>query len=91
MNIHTRLTGDDQQLLASAQQRINALLSRLREVVPVVLNMSFREATLSSRYGHTLEDKKELLRLGKEFGFTDFGLPNFHKFPTVSDQLLDHL
>ena len=48
MNIHTRLTGDDQQLLASAQQRINAQLSRLREIVPVVLDMSFREATLSS-------------------------------------------
>ena len=41
--------------------------------------------------GHTLEDKKELLRLGKEFGFTDFGLPNFYNFPTVSDQLLDHV
>ena len=73
----THLNADDQQVLATAQQRIDAQLTRLREVVPVVLDMSFREAALSSRYGRTLEDKKELLRLGKEFGFTDFGLPNF--------------
>ena len=90
-NASSRLDSDDQQLLADAQQRINSQLNRLRDVVPVVLDMSFREAALSSRYGHTLEDKKELLRLGKEFGFTDFGLPNFYNFPTVGDQFLDHV
>lgn len=90
-NTRIRLNTDDQQLLASAQQRINAPLSCFGEVVPVVLDMPVREATLSSRYGHTLEDEKELFRLGQEFGFTDFALPNLYNFPTVSDQFLDDL
>ena len=50
-NASSRLDSDDQQLLADAQQRINSQLDRLRDVVPVVLDMSFREAALSSRYG----------------------------------------
>ena len=53
--------------------------------------MSFREATLSSRYGHTLADKIELYELAREFGFTDFGLSNFYDFPSVTDQFLDWL
>ena len=86
-----RLNDDDREVLAAAQARIEAQRTRLREVVPCILDMSAREATLSANYGHTLDDKKELFRLAKDFGFTDFGLSNFLDFPSVTDQFLDHL
>ena len=84
---------DDEDLGALAQIRegIEAKMSRLRALEPCILDMSFREATLSSRYGHTLADKIELYELAREFGFTDFGLSNFYDFPSVTDQFLDYL
>ena len=84
---------DDEDLgaLAEIGNELDAKMSRLREVVPCILDMSFREATLSSRYGHTLADKIELYELAREFGFTDFGLSNFYDFPSVTDQFLDWL
>ena len=73
---------DDEDIAALEEIRdgIEAKMSRLREFVPCILDMSFREATLSSRYGHTLADKIELYELAREFGFTDFGLSNFYDF-----------
>ena len=84
---------DDADLgaLAEIREGIAAKMSRLRELEPCILDMSFREATLSSRYGHTLADKIELYELAREFGFTDFGLSNFYDFPSVTDQFLDWL
>ena len=84
---------DDEDLgaLAEISEDLDAKMSRLREVVPCILDMSFREATLSSRYGHTLADKIELYELAREFGFTDFGFSNFYDFPSVTDQFLDWL
>ena len=84
---------DEEDLGALEELRggIEAKMSRLRELEPCILDMSFREATLSSRYGHTLADKVELWQLAREFGFTDFGLSNFYDFPSVTDQFLDWL
>ena len=84
---------DDEDLgaLAEIRQGIEAKMARLRELEPCILDMSFREATLSSRHGHTLADKIELWELAREFGFTDFGLSNFYDFPSVTDQFLDYL
>ena len=85
------LDADDLGALAEIRQGIEAKMSRLRELEPCILDMSFREATLSSRYGHTLADKVELYELARDFGFTDFGLSNFYDFPSVTDQFLDYL
>ena len=85
------LDEEDLGALAQIRAELDAKLSRLRNLVPCILDMSFREATLSSRYGHTLADKIELYELAREFGFTDFGLSNFYDFPSVTDQFLDYL
>ena len=85
------LDAEDLGALAEIRAGLDAKLSRLRDLVPCILDMSFREATLSSRYGHTLADKIELYELAREFGFTDFGLSNFYDFPSVTDQFLDWL
>ena len=79
------LDDGDLDALAEIRKGIEAKMSRLRELDPCILDMSFREATLSSRYGHTLADKIELYELARDFGFTDFGLPNFYDFPSVTD------
>ncbi|MDE0239925.1 MAG: hypothetical protein OXQ84_06960, partial [bacterium] len=85
------LTSDDTALLASSRQAIDQKLARLRDLVPCILDMSAREATLSSHYGHTLKDKIELYELARDFGLTDIGLSNFFDFPSVTDQFLDYL
>ena len=85
------LDDGDLEALAEIRDGIAAKMSRLRELDPCILDMSFREATLSSRYGHTLADKIELYELARDFGFTDFGLSNFYDFPSVTDQFLDWL
>ena len=85
------LDEEDLGTLAEITEGIEAKMARLRELEPCILDMSFREATLSSRYGHTLADKIELYELAREFGFTDFGLSNFYDFPSVTDQFLDWL
>lgn len=85
------LTPEEHTQLFATKDRIAASFGRLREIVPCMLDMSAREATLSSAYGHTVGDKIELHRLAREFGFADFGLPNFFDFPSVSDQFLDHI
>ena len=83
------LTGSDRALLARSRETIERNMARLRDVAPCLLDMSSREATLSSRHGHTLKDKIELYELARDFGLADFGLPNFFDFPSVSDQFME--
>ncbi len=85
------LDAQDLEALDEVKGQIDAQMARLREVVPCMLDLSFREATLSSRHGHTLDDKIQLFELAREFGFTDFGMPNFYDFPSVGDQFLEYL
>lgn len=82
---------DDRRLLDEATTTIEAQMARLRDLVPTVIDMSSREAALSSAHGHTLKDKIELFEQGREIGLTDFGLSNFFAFPSISDQFLDYL
>ena len=85
------LTQADKELLAKSRQAIDQKMERLHNVVPCILDMSAREATLSSHYGHTLQDKIELFELARDFGLSDIGLSNFFDFPSVTDQFLDYL
>ena len=85
------LTHEDEALLAKAREKIDRSVAKLRDVVPCILDMSAREATLSSHYGHTLQDKIELFELARDFGLRDIGLSNFFDFPSVTDQFLDYL
>ena len=85
------LTSRDTALLERSRQTIARNLARLRDLVPCILDMSSREAALSSHYGHTLKDKIALFELARDFGLTDFGLSNFFDFPSVTDQFLDYL
>ena len=87
----TKLTDDDLEAVQDAKGQIDAKMARLRDVVPVVLDLSCREPTLPAPYGHTLEDKKEVLRLAKEFGFTDLAVGSFFDFPNVDEQFCRYL
>ena len=90
-NAEIALGQEDRRVLDQAKSTIEGQMARLRDLVPCVIDMSSREAALSSAHGHTLKDKIDLFELGREFGLTDFGLSNFYAFPSVSDQFLDHL
>ena len=85
------LNDEDLALLSNTRDGLEANMARLREIVPCILDMSFRKTTLSSRYGHTLADKIALYELARDFGFDDFELSNFYDFPSVTDQFLDYL
>ena len=91
INELTFLTDDDRDAIRTAKDNIDAKMARLRDVVPIVLDLSCREPTLPAPYGHTLEDKKEVLKLAKEFGFTDLAVGSFFDFPTVDEQFCRYL
>ncbi len=94
MNLATAdvtLNGSDRKLLERSRQTIDRNMARLRDVVPCILDMSAREATLSSQHGHTLQDKIELYELARDFGLADIGLSNVFDFPSASDQFLEWL
>ena len=79
------LCAADRDALDSAKNAIDAKLARLRDVVPSIVDLSCREGTLPAPYGHTLEDKRELLRLAKEFGFTDIAIAAYFDFENVDE------
>ncbi len=81
----------DRTALEEMVSHIEERVALLRDVEPYVLDMSAREATLSSAYGHTLDDKLELYELASSLGLEDFGLPNFFAFPSVSELFMEHL
>ena len=87
----TKLTDDDREAVRDAKGQIDEKTARLRDVVPVILDLSCREPTLPAPYGHTLDDKKEVLRLAKEFGFTDLAVGSFFDFPNVDEQFCRYL
>ena len=86
-----KLTGRDKALLNEAVTYIEDRVKMLRDVEPCLIDMSSREATLSSYFGHTLENKIELYNLAKDLGFNDFGLSNFFAFPSVTDSFVEYL
>ena len=86
-----KLDSNDQVLLDQAVSHIEERVEILREAEPYLIDMSAREATLSSYVGHTLDDKIALYEMSRDLGFHDFGLSNFFAFPSVSDAFLDYL
>ena len=85
------LSAQDKSVLGEAIDYIEDRVKILRDVEPCLIDMSSREATLSSYFGHTLDDKKELYNVAKGLGFNDFGLSNFFAFPSVSDGFVEYL
>lgn len=85
------LDAGDEDVLRHAVSHIEDRLSILRDAEPYVIDMSAREATLSSRHGHTLQDKIDLYELANDLGIHDFGLPNFFAFPSVTDHFMEYL
>ena len=85
------LDSDDQAQLAEAVSHIEERVAILRDAEPYLIDMSAREATLSSYLGHTLEDKIALYEMARDLGFHDFGLSNFFAFPSVTDGFLAYL
>ena len=85
------LDAEDESWLAEMVDHIEERVAILRDLEPYLIDMSAREATLSSYFGHTLADKKELYRLACDLGFHDFGLPNFFAFPSVTDAFVEDL
>lgn len=81
----------DRARLSEAVSHIEDRVKILRDAEPYVMDMSAREATLSSYFGHTLNDKKDLYELAKGLGFNDFGLANFFAFPSVADSFVEYL
>ena len=86
-----RLNEEDEAVLKAARDHIEERVAILRDAVPTVFDMSAREATLSSYFGHTLDDKIELYELARGLGLNEFGLANFFAFPSVADKFMDYL
>ena len=82
------LNNDDEERLAEAVSHIEERVAILRDAEPYLIDMSAREATLSSYLGHTVEDKIALYEMARDLGFHDFGLSNFFAFPSVTDAFL---
>lgn len=85
------LNAEDEALLHEAVEHIETRVAVLRDAVPYVIDMSGREATLSSYFGHSLQDKIELYELASDLGIKDFGLSNFFAFPSVTDHFIEYL
>ena len=85
------LTDVDRNSLNTAKALIEERLERLRSIVPSILDLSCRECALPASYGHTLEDKKALFKLVREFGFSDLMVSNFFDFPNTDVQFARYL
>ena len=85
------LTSQDKSWLSEMTRHIEDRVEILKQAEPYLIDMSSREATLSSYFGHTLQDKKDLHQLSADLGFNSFGLPNFFAFPSVADEFIDFL
>lgn len=87
----TKLSASDQDALRTAVNYIEERVSILRNAEPYVLDMSAREATLSSYFGHTLQDKIDLYEMARDLGIHDIGVSNFFAFPSVTDGFMDYI
>ena len=91
MNENHPIDDADRRAVAEAKAQIAAKMAVLRDVVPTVLDLSCRECVLPATYGHTLDDKKELITLSQGFGFEDLVVANFFDFPNVDAQFVQDL
>jgi len=82
------LTEEDRQRLQTAHATIWSALDRLRNIEPVLLDLSIREPVTGSPLGHTLEDKKALFTLTGELGLRDRVIGTLTAQETVDDLFL---
>ena len=81
-----RLGKRDRDAIAGMNRRLDAKMTRLRSVVPHILDLSVLEGRLPAPRGHTLGDRIELYRLAREFGFDELALFSFFDFRNVDTQ-----
>ena len=72
-----KLDSNDHVLLDQAVSHIEERVEILREAEPYLIDMSAREATLSSYVGHTLDDKIALYEMSRDLGFHDLAYQIF--------------
>ncbi len=85
------VTNTDRQALFHTKALIEERMEQLRLIVPSILDLSCRECALPASYGHTLDDKKSLLKLVRDFGFGDLMVSNFFDFPNTDVQFVRYL
>ena len=72
-----------------------AKLERLQSLDPLLLDVSLREPCFSSYYGHTLQNKVDLLRMVDEFGIRDKIIATldfqYPEYPEVEDEFCIYL
>ena len=84
-----RLSKRDRNAISGMNRRLDAKMARLRSVEPHILDLSALEGRLPAPRGHTLEDRIELYRLAREFGFDELALFSFFDFRNVDTQFLE--
>lgn len=85
------ISGDDREAIAETKALIEERMARLRSIMPAVIDVSCRESVLPAPYGHTLDDKLNLLALARNFGIKDLSVVSFYGFHNVDIQFLQHL
>ena len=80
-----KLNEDDLKAKEQALQDIEKKMKVLRDINPYILDMAPREGSLPASYGHTLDDKHELLRLSKDFGFKDISISAYCDHVTIDE------
>ncbi|MBH63715.1 MAG: hypothetical protein CL569_14955 [Alphaproteobacteria bacterium] len=85
----TTLNKGDRTAIAGMTRRVDEKMSRLRSVVPHILDLSVLEGRLPAPCGHTLKDRIKLYKLARDFGFKELALFSFFDFRNVDVQFLE--
>ncbi|MEL6721912.1 MAG: hypothetical protein AAFP10_01630 [Pseudomonadota bacterium] len=83
--------GDEGALLRDVLHKNEEKLEKLRSLQPTILDLSIREPTAYSAWGHRLSDKLDIFHHVREFGFTDIMLGLFKAADTVDEQFCKEL
>lgn len=87
----TRLDDEDRKATAIVKEQIDRKLAVLKNLKPFILDMAPREGSLPASYGHTLDDKQELLSLSKEFGFKDISISGYFDYENIDQVFAQQL
>ena len=87
----TQLDDEDRKATGEVKEQIDRKLAVLKNLKPFILDMAPREGSLPASYGHTLDDKHELLSLSKEFGFKDISITGYFDYVNVDQVFAQQL
>ena len=87
----TQLDDADRKATEEVREKIDRKLAVLKNLKPFILDMAPREGSLPASYGHTLDDKQELLSLSKEFGFKDISITGYFDYENVDQVFAEQL